>query len=138
MKKILTKISVCILALIVLLSSMSFTVEKHYCGETLVDVSYFGGAESCCAKAMKKMDHEEEEPKKKGCCSNEFELIESPTFDKERITSFTPEEVQFFAFYVYSYINLFQEVELEKEFYKDFSPPDIVRDIQILHETFLI
>jgi hypothetical protein len=138
MKKILTKISASFLALIVLFSSMSFTVEKHYCGETLVDVSYFGEAESCCAKAMKEMDHKEKKSQKKGCCSDEVEIIESSTFDKEKITSFTPQELQFLTFYVFSYINLFQEVDLEKEFYKDFSPPDIVQDIQVLHETFLI
>lgn len=138
MKKILTKISASFLALIVLFSSMSFTVEKHYCGETLVDVSYFGEAESCCAKAMKEMDHKEKKSQKKGCCSDEVEIIESSTFDKEKITSFTTQELQFLTFYVFSYINLFQEVDLEKEFYKDFSPPDIVQDIQVLHETFLI
>lgn len=117
---------------------MSFTIEKHYCGETLVDVSYFGEAESCCAKSMKKKDHKENESKKKGCCKDELELIESTTFDKEKLTSFSPQEIQFLAYYVYSYINIFQEVDLEKEFYKDFSPPDIVQDIQVLHETFLI
>lgn len=117
---------------------MSFTVEKHYCGETLVDVSYFGEAESCCAKVMKTMDHKEKKSKKKGCCTDKSELIESSTFDKEKITSFSPQELQFLTFYVCSYIRLFQEVDLEKEFYKDFSPPDIVQDIQVLHETFLI
>lgn len=122
---------------------MSFTIEKHYCGETLVDVSYFGKADSCCAKSMKKMNHEEKtsnkgKGKKKKCCSNELELIESTTFDKEKLTSFSPQEIQFLTYYVYSYINVFQEVDIEKEFYKDFPPPDIVRDIQVLHETFLI
>ena len=138
MKKILTKISASILSLIVLLSSMSFTVQKHYCGETLVDVSYVGEAKSCCSKAMKTKDHKENKSKKKGCCTDEFKLIESSTFDKEKIASFTPQDMQFLTYYIYSYINLFQEVELEREFYKDFSPPDIVQDIQVLHETFLI
>lgn len=126
------------LSLIVIASTMSFTVEKHYCGETLVDVSYFGEADSCCAKSMKKKDHQEKKSQKKGCCSNELELIQSSTFNKEKLTSFSPQEMQFLTFFTYSYINLFQEVELEKEFYKDFSPPDIVQDIQVLHETFLI
>ena len=118
---------------------MSFTVQKHYCGETLVDVSYMGDAEGCCAsKAVKKMDHEDKKQDKKDCCSNELELIESSTFDKEKLTSLSIDELQFVTFYIYSYINLYQEVDLEKEFYKDFSPPDIVQDIQVLHETFLI
>jgi len=138
MKKFFLKISAYILSLIVIVSSMSFTIEKHYCGETLVDVSYFSNVDSCCAKDMKKKDQQENEPKKKKCCKNELELIESSTFDKEKLTSFSPQEIQFFTYYVFSYINLFQEVDLEKEFYKDFPPPDIVQDIQVLHETFLI
>ncbi len=118
---------------------MSFTVQKHYCGEILVDVSYVGEAEGCCAtKAMKKMDHEDHKQDQKDCCSNELELIESSTFDKEKLSSLSIDEIQFTAIYIYSYINLFQEVDLEKEFYKDFSPPDIVQDIHVLHETFLI
>ena len=136
MKEFLHKISAVALSLVVMLSTMSFTIDKHYCGETLVEVSYFGKADSCCAKKMKKK--EETKKKKKKCCTNELELIESTTFDKEKLTSLSVQEIQFLVFHVYSYINLFQEVELEKEFYKDFPPPDIVQDIQVLHETFLI
>jgi hypothetical protein len=135
MKKVLFKIVASFLSLVVVLSSMSFTIDKHYCGETLVDVSYFGKADSCCGmKDMKKP----EKKKKKGCCSNETEFIASTTFDKEKLLVLTPKNIEFVVFHLYSYINLYQEVEVEKEFYKDFSPPDLVPDLQVLHETFLI
>jgi hypothetical protein len=136
MKKVLFKITATLLSLIVVLSSMSFTIDKHYCGETLVDISYFGKADSCCD--MKKSSEKPQKKKKKNCCSNETEFITSTTFDKEKVWVLAPKDVQFLVFHLYSYINLYQEVDVEKEFYKDFSPPDLGQDIQILHETFLI
>ena len=135
MKKVLFKITATLLSLVVLLSSMSFTIDKHYCGDTLVDVSYFGEADGCCDK-MEMIEKQQE--KKKSCCKNETEFIVSTTFDKEKVLVLSPKDVQFLVFHLYSYINLYQEVALEKEFYKDFSPPDLVQDIQVLHETFLI
>lgn len=137
MKKFLQKISVSVLSLIVILSSMSFTIDKHYCGDTLVDVSYFGKADDCGMGGMK-MKVNPKKMKKKKCCKNETEFIESSTFDKEKIITFPSESFEFLVFHIYSYINSYEEVKLEKEFYKDFSPPDIVQDIQVLHETFLI
>ncbi len=35
------------MAFVVLLSTMSFTMHMHYCGDTLVDTSYFVKAETC-------------------------------------------------------------------------------------------
>jgi len=47
MKRSFTKITSSLLALLVLLSTLSFTVESHYCGDFLVDVSYVGQADGC-------------------------------------------------------------------------------------------
>ena len=133
MKKRFSQFLAITLSLVVILSSMSFTIDKHYCGEVLVDVSYFGKADGCCEMSKKPA-----EEKRKKCCSNETEFIASTTFDKEKVLSISPKELQFLVFHVYSYINLYQDVELEKEEYRYFPPPDIVQDIQVLHETFLI
>lgn len=134
MKKTLFQITSIALALIVVMSSMSFTIDKHYCGETLVDVSYFGKADNCDGMEMNSSSQQ----MKKKCCKNETEFIQSEAFEKENILTLNPEQLEFLVFHLYSYINLYQDVELEKEFYKDFSPPDIVEDIQVLHESFLI
>lgn len=136
MKKRLFQFTAILMSIVVLLSSMSFTIDKHYCGETLVEVSYFGKADSCCSK-MKMKKHSQKKKKKK-CCKNETELIASTTFDKENVLVIAPKDLQFLVFHIHSYINLFEDAEVEKEFYKDFDPPDLVQDIQVLHETFLI
>ncbi len=135
MRKLFTKITATILSLIVLMSSMSFTIDKHYCGETLVDISYFGQADDCGMK----MNMNSESPKmKKKCCKNVTEFVEFDAFDKEKVLTLTPKELQFLVFHVHSYLTLYEDVKLDKEFYKDFSPSDVVQDIHVLNETFLI
>ena len=125
MNKILKNISVCFLSLLVLMASTSFTIDKHYCGETLVDVSYFGAADNCGMEDIKSS-------------KNETQVIKLPAFEKDNGFQFSTEEIQFLVFHTYSYIHLFQAVELEKKTYKEHPPPDIVQDIQVLYETFLI
>lgn len=132
MNKILKNISVCFLSLLVLMASTSFTIDKHYCGETLVDVSYFGAADNCGMEDIKSSK------KKKKCCKNETEVIKLTAFEKDNGFQFSTEEIQFLVFHTYSYIHLFQAVELEKKTYKEHPPPDIAQDIQVLYETFLI
>ena len=53
MKKVLLNISACALSFIVVLTSIFFTIDKHYCGEILVDISYFGVADNCGMDGMK-------------------------------------------------------------------------------------
>ena len=113
---------------------MSFTIDKHFCGETLIDVSYIGKAKSCGMK----MNTAQKDTAKKKCCKNETEVIKASTFDKEKIISFSAKNLEFVAHYIYSYINLYQEAYPEKEYFKDFSPPDLKRDTQTLFQTFLI
>lgn len=134
MKEILKKISVTILSLVVLLSSMSFTIEKHYCGERLIDVSYFGDAKGCCENNETISTKVNED----SCCKDVLQIIESSTFDKEKLTKFSQKNIEFLVYFIVSYIHLFQQTLVEKEFYKNFSPPNIDKDISILYQTFLI
>lgn len=136
MKKLVTKILATFLSLIVLMSSMSFTIDKHFCGETLVDISYFGKAEDCGMKMN--ISSEMRSMKKKKCCKNVTEFIEFDAFDQEKVQTISTHDIEFLVFHIYSYLNLYQDLKLDKEFYKDFSPPDIPKNIQVLHETFLI
>ena len=39
------------LALLVLFSTVSFTIEKHFCGDILVDVAVFTEVEKCAMEA---------------------------------------------------------------------------------------
>jgi len=80
------------MALLVLLSSTSFTIESHYCGDILVDASFLGTAKTCL----------------------------------------------FVVALVQSYIYLFESNEAKIKSFKDYSPPPLIRDVQVLDQTFLI
>ena len=47
MKKAIRKISAFLMAIVVLLSTMSFTVSMHYCQGELVDTAIFQKAHDC-------------------------------------------------------------------------------------------
>ena len=47
MKDFYKKISAILMAVVVLFSTMSFTISEHYCGDKLVDSALFSKAEFC-------------------------------------------------------------------------------------------
>ena len=71
MKKVFYKISSFSMALLVLFSTLSFTVESHYCGDILVDSSVFGAAETCGMEIQKQSNSSECDITKSNCCSDE-------------------------------------------------------------------
>lgn len=121
-----------LLALLVLFSTVSFTIEKHFCGDVLVDIAMFAEAEKCEMEAL-------EIQQKKTCCKDEVKIVEGQ--DELNMSSFEDlefEQQQFLASYVYSYINLFEGLPNLIIPHKDYSPPNLVVDIQLLNDTFLI
>ena len=131
MKSIFTKIASILIAFLVLFSTFSFTVEKHYCGDFLVDVSIIGNADSCDMK----IDASE----MKNCCKDEVYHIEGQDkLQKNSIDDLSINQQKIILSLAISYQAIFADAALEKEFYKDFSPPDILSDYQVLYQTFLI
>ena len=131
MKSIFNKIASISMAFLVLLSTMSFTVEKHYCGDFLVDVSIIGNADSCDMK----MDLSDSN----NCCKDEIYHIEGQDkLQKNSTDDLSLNQQKIIIALVISYQTIFVDIDLEKEFYKDFSPPDILQDYQVLYQSFLI
>ena len=134
MKVIFSKILSIFLALIVLLSTMSFTVDKHYCGEFLVDVSFTGKAEGCGMK----MDNVAT-TKKKNCCKDEVHQIDGQDELQQQLKQeFSFENQQFLVSFVKSYQDLFYNSYRNVKYYKDFSPPDIPIDYQSTYQVYII
>ena len=134
MKQFFVKISSFLFALLVLFSTFSFTVEKHYCGDFLMDVSFTGNAKDCGmdmeAKALKK---------KKSCCKDEMHKVEGQ--DELQLTSLdkiTFEKQQFLTAFFYSYQNLFFIEKPKKVFQKIFPPPETYYNYQVTYQSFLI
>lgn len=135
MKKLVFKIASISLAFLVLFSTLSFTVEKHYCGDFLVDVAYVGHAEGCGME----MDARSKTTKK-SCCKDELHKIEGQdelqqSADVALVLKGQPE---FISSSSNTCHDLFQEISTREFGFKDFSPPDISLNYQVLYQSFLI
>lgn len=130
--QLLHKIFSISLSLLVLFSTVSFTVEKHYCGDTLVDVSIFTEAEKCGMEAQDMLQ-------KKSCCKDEVDVVQgqdelkAPSFEDLNI-----EQQQLLVAFTQSYSSLFEIFPKEVIPPTDYSPPNLVYDIQVLDQVFLI
>jgi len=137
MKAFFTKISSILLALLVLCSTFSFTVEKHFCGEFLVDVSYFGDTDYCGDEIGVNSCDTGSKITKKKCCKDEVEQIEGQDDLKMSSVEKITFEQQFAVLFAITYHNLFVS-PTNNNSYKEYSPPKLVTDIQVLHEVFII
>ncbi|WP_299617362.1 hypothetical protein [uncultured Tenacibaculum sp.] len=138
MKSSITKISSILLALLVLLSTFSFTVKKHYCGEFLVGVSYFGGDQGCGDEAGEEDCDDPQIIKKKNCCKDEITQVEGQEELKNSAEKFDLEKQQFLVAFITSYNDLFLEEAEQVNLNEYYSPPNLNLDLQVLYEVYLI
>lgn len=121
-----------LLALLVLFSTVSFTIEKHFCGNVLVDVSLFVEADKCAMEAQEMLQ-------KKSCCKDELNVVQGQ--DELSLASFDDlnfEQQQFIKVFAYTYVNGFESLPKQIIPHKDYSPPNLVTDIQVLDQVFII
>ncbi len=128
------------MALIVLFSTMSFSVDMHYCGDHLVDFSLFDNVDTCMMKAeMSKSSSEcAVMEMDMDCCTDVEVVLEGQDDLKISFDQLTFDQQVFVASFVYAYINRFEGLDQNDVPFKDYSPPPLIRDIQILDQTFLI
>jgi len=127
------------MALVVLLTTTSFTIDMHYCGSNMVDFSFFQNVETCgMDKAEIASACENPELSKKSCCSDDQLFIDGQDDLKNNFSNLTFEQQIFVASFTYSYISLFEETASSEVLFFDYAPPFVKRDVQALHQTFLI
>ncbi|MEG3657730.1 hypothetical protein V5097_09985 [Arenibacter palladensis] len=138
MKKVFYKIASFSMALVVLFSTFSFAVEQHYCGDILVDFSLLGKAESCGMEIQQASDSHRQNFEKKGCCDDETLTIVGQHDLKLSLEKLSFEQHQLVDSFVYSYLNLFEGPDENIVPFNNYPSPLLVKDIQILDQTFLI
>lgn len=124
------------MAVLVLFSTVSFTVEKHFCGDVLIDAAVFSEADKC---KMETFEIEQSKITKKHCCKDVLEVLQGQ--DQLKLSQFediTFEQQVFVISYLYSYIHSLEDLPKLIIPHKDYSPPNLIEDIQILDEVFLI
>jgi len=129
------------MALLVLFSTLSFNVSKHYCAGEIASVSYFLHAEGCGMEEEKyscDQDFETQHVDKKSCCDTEIDFVDgSDFFQKQTNITSANTDFQFFNFpledLTFNEENLKERIQL-----KLYSPPLLVIDKVVLYEIYLI
>ncbi len=122
---------------VVLCSTMSFTVNMHYCGDTLVESAIFQKAKGC-GMEMEKPSTEECSITKKNCCDDKQLAIEGQDELQLQVDKITFEQQVFIASFVYTYINLFEGLDSNVSTYEEYKPPLVIRQLYKIDETYLI
>ena len=126
------------MAFVVLFSTMSYTLDMHYCGDKLVDTAIFHKAETCGMEMEQPSPVKDCSVKKKNCCNDQQLVVDGQdelqlAFDKLSI-----DEQLFVATFAYAYINLFEGSEEDLSSYRYYEPPPVIKPIYKLDETYLI
>ena len=137
MKKIFHKIASLLMAFVVLLSTMSFTISMHYCGDTLVETSVFHKAEGC-GMEMENPSTEGCAVIKKNCCNDQEIAIDGQDELKTPIDAISLEQQVFLASFIYTYINLFEGLKNSVSSFEAYRPPLVIKQIFKFDETYLI
>ena len=136
-KQALYKIASSLMSLLVLFSTLSFTVEKHYCGDMLIDMAIMHKSTGC---AMEKAyasicDSEFQLP---GCCKDEHTFIEGQNDLKLSWDSITLEDQHFIIAFTQSHFQSLKPYDTLRKDIRHYRPPLIIHDHQVLNESFLI
>lgn len=124
------------LACLVFFSTLSFTVEKHYCGDNLIDVAVFSKANNCGIDMEEVAANYKDE---KSCCKDEVEVLKG----QDQLKKSSNEDLQFnqqlfLDTFVSSYLNLFEGLPEQVIPFKHYSPPNLIADIQVRDQVFII
>ena len=140
MLQILHKILALILALAVLFSTLSFTVEKHVCMGEVTDVSYFDKVESCGMEKTECDDTESDHDlaKRQNCCDTLQELIPGDPAEQQAIQGLEIQDFDYIVSYISTYLSEYEPLEEVNLIEYGPDPPLVERDIQALYQTFLI
>ncbi len=142
MKKVFLKATSFLMALAVLFSTMSFTVSSHYCGDTRVDSTIFSKLKTCGMESKnpstKKIQNSNCSITTKNCCSEEIEIIKGQGELKLTLEKISLDQQIFVAAFFYSYNALFITSEGPSPSLTDYPPPNLVRQLFKLDETYLI
>ncbi len=138
MKSFFHKILSVALASLVFVTTMSFTVDMHYCGDSLVDFALFHNAQTCGMENQSSQKSCEAGFSEKSCCSDKQLVVEGQDDLKMSFNTLNFEQQVFVVSFVHSYINLFETLDSHIVPFRDYAVPFLIRDIQKLHETYLI
>ncbi|MHA7944977.1 HYC_CC_PP family protein [Formosa sp. 3Alg 14/1] len=125
------------MAIVVLLSTVSFSVDMHYCGDTLVDVALNTKATTCGMETMQNLPLKSSITKE-GCCTDHKVVVDGQDELNTSPSQLSVDNQLFLVSFVYVYNALFETLPKQVTPFQDYRPPTLVSDFQVDYETFLI
>ncbi len=143
------------MAVLMLFSTVGFSMDIHYCGGEIDNVAFYSKADECkmmkkgtenklpsCHQTKEKTCHTNSNGQsfsKKSCCDNQTITLQSLT-DSEISNSFEIANVDltFVTVFILSNFNLFDVDNNQSIEFFDYSPPLLKQDVTVLHQVFLI
>ncbi len=129
------KIVSVVLALLVLLSTASIAMEKHFCGDVLIDVAIFSHPDSCGMEMSTAALNSD----KKSCCKDVVEIVKGQDqLKKGSFEDYSLDQHVFVTALIYSYSHLFEDLTPQAIRHQDYSPPHLIADIHVRNQVFII
>jgi hypothetical protein len=138
MKEMIHRLFSMIMAVLLLASTTSWTVGKHYCMGRVMDVSFFSKAEDCGMELHQLADTLTYNWENAHCCDDETVYIAGQNDLKVSLDKLTFEQYRFIASWVYHYIDLFEGLQDHVVPFKYYPPPILVKEITLWDQVFLI
>jgi len=137
MKKVSLKIVSILMAFVVIFTTLSFTVDMHFCGDTLVETAVFQKVKGC-GMELQKSSKDDCVVKSNNCCNDKQLTIDGQQELQISVNAFSFEQ----PLYVTSIPNTeneFSEV-IDKNLllYKGYFPELVTRQLYKIAETYLI
>jgi hypothetical protein len=126
-----------LMAFLVLFSTTSFTVDMHYCGDTLVETALFHNIKGC-GMEMKKPSTEGCAITKKNCCNDEQLVVDGQDELQVSVDKISFEQQLFVASFVYTYVNLLEGFDNKVFSFEKYKPPLVIKQLYKIDETYLI
>ena len=136
MKEGLHKIIGITMAFLLLLSTTSWKVEKHYCMGRLIDVAMFSDVDSYGMDMS--VSSEDVSDVEDSCCDDEIVVFDGQDDLQFSLKVVDLEKVSFYMPFVFSFNTINTIQNIEEVLVEQYPPPQLVKDIQVLDQVFLI
>ncbi|MFH6603532.1 hypothetical protein ACEZ3G_08595 [Maribacter algicola] len=137
MKETVHRLFSILMAMLLLVSTTSWAVDKHYCMGHLMDVSFFANAKDC-GMDMTPSDETSKTEEKSSCCDDETMVVDGQDNLKISVQDIDLGQQFFLVSFTYSYLNILSPIEELPVPNEHYPPPILVKNIHLLDEVFLI
>lgn len=136
MNKFLHKTVSVTMALLLLLSTTSWKVEKHYCMGHLIDVALFSEPDSCGMNMS--LGDDDLDVSENSCCDDEVVILNAQDDLKLSLEILSLEKHFFIQTDCHSFTPFLSTQNIQVVLFEQYPPPQLVKDIQVLDQVFLI